>query len=316
MTIKQLSYFIAVYQKQSFTKASEHLHISQQAISTSIIDLEKELGYNLFTRKSNKITPTVYGQYLYKRSIDIINDFNNIKLDFDKKFKNKNTLKIVTAPGVLRSIPIECILEFEKKSNTKIIINHYQDIACEEKVKNSEVDLALTINSKDITLLNKTIVQSEPYYIIFSKNHHFKNKKIVKWGDMKNENFACFDENYRIYNNLKYMCNEYGYTPNIIFTSTEGATLAKYALASNCVFLCVKHIVDELRLDNILALPVKTKHSWEIVALTKTEDIGEQDNSENKNDDIKTKFILLLVNHRPVPLPHVNLPLKQHTNSH
>lgn len=25
---------------------------------------------------------------------------------------------------------------------------------------------------------------------------------------------------------------------------------------------------------------------------------------------------LLVVNHRPVPLPHVNLPLKQHTKSH
>lgn len=34
------------------------------------------------------------------------------------------------------------------------------------------------------------------------------------------------------------------------------------------------------------------------------------------SQSLSQSVALLVVNHRPAPLPHVNLPLKQHTNSH
>lgn len=51
MDFKQLNYFIAVYKTASFTAAARQLHISQQGLSKSVHNLEKELELPLFFRE-------------------------------------------------------------------------------------------------------------------------------------------------------------------------------------------------------------------------------------------------------------------------
>lgn len=48
MDIRVLKYFVQVAKDRNFTRASEHLYISQPALSKTIKKLEHELGINLF----------------------------------------------------------------------------------------------------------------------------------------------------------------------------------------------------------------------------------------------------------------------------
>ena len=50
MNLEQLEYVVEIAKTQSFSAASEHLHVTQSAISQSIHRLEKELGLILFER--------------------------------------------------------------------------------------------------------------------------------------------------------------------------------------------------------------------------------------------------------------------------
>ena len=58
MNIRQLSYFLTVCRCGSIKKAAEELVISQQALSKTIILLEKELNTQLFVRSNNKLELT------------------------------------------------------------------------------------------------------------------------------------------------------------------------------------------------------------------------------------------------------------------
>jgi DNA-binding transcriptional LysR family regulator len=69
MEIKQLRRFLAVVEKGSISSAAKHLQLTQQALSTDIAKLEKNIGLRLFDRSPGGITkPTAYGRALTRHA--------------------------------------------------------------------------------------------------------------------------------------------------------------------------------------------------------------------------------------------------------
>lgn len=72
MELRVLRYFLTVAKEQSFTKASEQLHITQPTLSRQISGLEEELETVLFNRNGRNITLTDEGLLLKRRALEII----------------------------------------------------------------------------------------------------------------------------------------------------------------------------------------------------------------------------------------------------
>ena len=62
MDFRRLTYFIAVAERLSFSKAAEELHVAQPAISQQIRALESELGVQLFDRVGKRVSLTDAGR--------------------------------------------------------------------------------------------------------------------------------------------------------------------------------------------------------------------------------------------------------------
>lgn len=67
--------FLVVYETQNISKAADFLYISQPAVSHNIKELEKQLGIQLFYKKSNGMSATSEAEILYKY---ISSAFNSI----------------------------------------------------------------------------------------------------------------------------------------------------------------------------------------------------------------------------------------------
>ena len=65
---RQMRYFIAVVETNSFFEAGEVCHISQSAISQQIRALEDELKVQLLERHGRRFTVTAAGQYFYEQA--------------------------------------------------------------------------------------------------------------------------------------------------------------------------------------------------------------------------------------------------------
>lgn len=66
MELRQLSYFIAVFEEGSITQASHRLNIVQPAVSQQLSKLEGELGGALFQRTPKGLRPTYLGEHAYR----------------------------------------------------------------------------------------------------------------------------------------------------------------------------------------------------------------------------------------------------------
>ena len=78
MLLRQMKYFVAVVDCNSFTEAAEQCYISQSAISQQIQSLEKELGVLLIQRANRRFTLTPTGQYFYSHCKAILEQVDDL----------------------------------------------------------------------------------------------------------------------------------------------------------------------------------------------------------------------------------------------
>lgn len=63
-----LHYFLAIARERNITRAAETLHVTQSTLSKQMMDLEKQLGKQLFIRGKRQLTLTEEGEYLRNRA--------------------------------------------------------------------------------------------------------------------------------------------------------------------------------------------------------------------------------------------------------
>lgn len=83
-----LQYFLAVAEEQSITHAANYLHITQPTLSKQMMDLEEQLGKQLFIRGKKKITLTEDGLYLRGRAQEVVSLIEKTEHDFRENEQN------------------------------------------------------------------------------------------------------------------------------------------------------------------------------------------------------------------------------------
>ena len=79
MELRNLQYFISVYQELSFSKAAKKCFVSQPSISAAIGQLETELDKKLFIRHAKGASPTQAGKALYPSAVKVLNEINTMQ---------------------------------------------------------------------------------------------------------------------------------------------------------------------------------------------------------------------------------------------
>ena len=79
MLLRQMKYFTAIVDCNSFTEAAEQCYISQSAISQQIKALENELGVELIHRENRKFSLTPAGEFFYSQSKGLLDEVEAIR---------------------------------------------------------------------------------------------------------------------------------------------------------------------------------------------------------------------------------------------
>jgi DNA-binding transcriptional LysR family regulator len=72
LELRQLRYFVALADTLNFSRASESLFISQSGLSQQIVELEREMGVELFNRTKRSVELTLAGKALLKEAKELL----------------------------------------------------------------------------------------------------------------------------------------------------------------------------------------------------------------------------------------------------
>src|SRR5437667_7843082 len=102
MDLRLIEIFCCVYESMSFSRAAEHLHITQPTVSAHIKALEDYYGTSFFDRLGREIQPTRAAHILYEQSHSLASVRRNIENAmgrFLKKQEGRLELGASTIPG-------------------------------------------------------------------------------------------------------------------------------------------------------------------------------------------------------------------------
>lgn len=146
MDLRQMLYFMRVYEERSITKAAARVNVVQPALSRQIAALEEELGAILFVREPRRITPTSTATALYERVNPLLRDFASIREEFRSR-ANVNVVGSIACgfpPTYNRFVTGKALLEFSTRHpDVQVKVVEALSGRLTELVKNGELDFAL-----------------------------------------------------------------------------------------------------------------------------------------------------------------------------
>lgn len=103
MDIRQLNYFVAVYEQGSVSAAARYCCVAQPSLSAALRQLEQELGVTLFLRLPKGVLPTEDGEKLYGHAGRLLGQLQSLKASFREPVARvKFRLGLIRALGVER----------------------------------------------------------------------------------------------------------------------------------------------------------------------------------------------------------------------
>ncbi|WP_264815814.1 LysR family transcriptional regulator [Asaia krungthepensis] len=190
MDLRRLRSFVTVAQLGSLTRAARHLHIEQPPLSRQIASLEKEVGFDLFTRSRTGMNLTEFGSVLSRQASRIIAEFDVMENIIEKsRREHKYRINIGISDG-LHSLDhfIKSVMAI-RSFDPRVIVDLKHD--CNENVitmlREGTIDIAVIWGEADDDNLINKIIFRERLYAVTLDSYSIRKKHYRSIHDIDGE---------------------------------------------------------------------------------------------------------------------------------
>lgn len=128
----------------SVTSAAELLHITQPATSRLLSDLEYQLGFSLFNRTKNKMTPTPEAHIFFREVQNLFIGLDTLMKVADSISRNNTGRLRIGFLHVMEDLITDVVIDFlAQHPNVSLELEPGGRASLEEMVKSSKLDMAI-----------------------------------------------------------------------------------------------------------------------------------------------------------------------------
>lgn len=153
MELRVLNYFLMVAREENITKAAQLLHVTQPTLSRQLMQLEEELGVQLFHRGKHSVSLTEEGMLLRRRAQELVSLSEKTKLELQCR-EDVPAGEIAIGCGETKSMSLlsKCMVSFRERYPL-VQFSIYSAIAddIKERIEKGLLDMGLLVEPVDIS---------------------------------------------------------------------------------------------------------------------------------------------------------------------
>ncbi|MEB6413396.1 cidABC operon transcriptional activator CidR [Staphylococcus saprophyticus] len=251
MEIKQMKYFVEVVKNGGMTRASKHLYIAQSTISKNIKSIEDEFNVTLFDRRKKHIILTDIGQIFYDKCVEALAILDDLSLEMDDVTNiERGHIRL----GVSAIMDVRLFTESLNQFHSMYPNVTYEVVegggkAVEFYLNNDEIDVGITTLPVDDDIYHAVPLYKEKLMLVVDKNSKYAKQSSVYLGDLKNERFIMFHDDYYIKDQIIESCRKVGFHPKVVAKMAQITFIENMILDGIGVSILPESIVSILNKD-------------------------------------------------------------------
>ena len=268
MDIKQLTYFMAVAQEGSYSKAAEKLGISQPTLSIAVKKLEEELGLSLFYTFNRRQVLTDGGLRLMNGGKQLIDLYQ--KTVEDVKVADSHSAGAFTlglSPLFGACFFGDLIPNFSA-AYPNIRITMIEDGAnkINQRIEEGTVDLAVTLKTDRTQTYGNCHFSTQRNVALLHKDHPLAREMSLTVSQLRNEQFAIFNQDFILHRQIMSACQGAGFRPKIALLSSQWDFMVELVARNRAVSILPKPVLDKHPDPNIRCIPLEDDMKyWDIL---------------------------------------------------
>lgn len=246
-----MKYFVEVVKNGGMTRASKHLYIAQSTISKNIKSIEDEFNVTLFDRRKKYIILTDIGQIFYDKCVEALAILDDLSLEMnDVTNIERGHIRL----GVSAIMDVRLFTESLNQFHSMYPNVTYEVVegggkAVEFYLNNDEIDVGITTLPVDDDIYHAVPLYKEKLMLVVDKNSKYAKQSSVYLGDLKNERFIMFHDDYYIKDQIIESCRKVGFHPKVVAKMAQITFIENMILDGIGVSILPESIVSILNKD-------------------------------------------------------------------
>ena len=246
MELRQLRYFVAVAEEQSFSRAAQRLFISQPPLTRQIKNLESELGVTLLDRNTRRVELTPAGHAFLRRARNTLYESETAAADARRGAEGYGEVITIGFMSVLMLAKLTPAMR-ELHAHAPGVDIQFRQMRSDEQWE-AVIDGRLDVGLVDLGIaamsqrlehekISSRIFLHEPLAAAVPKGHALAGRRKLSLGDLRNERFSILERQHHPshYDTVVAACQASGFTPRIAFHGEQMPTVLAYVAAGMSV---------------------------------------------------------------------------------
>ncbi len=261
MNLFQLEYFLTLADTLNYTRASKLLHITQPNLSKMIVNLEAEVGAQLFQRSKRGVRLTPAGEVFHREIVDMMKVYHGaLEKTRDVETGTIGMIDIgYLGTAVVHFLPA-IVNQFRHENPTiTLTLRDFTYSPLMEALAADKIDLAILPDREldQIPNIAKKYLFSDNMCAVVPQEHPLAGREQIDLCELKGEPFVVMNPKISIrdYELVTNMCLEQDFLPNIVY---EANTLTNLLMMVECEegVAILAHHMSHFATDHVRFIPL------------------------------------------------------------